>query len=193
MHTILKTGFDLIGQNLKEASRALFGSLMGVPEQSLGAADLVDKCEGGVAAAPLDLVHADCLDPGEITMGDAPQNGVVHSLKHVFPCRLEGDSSLFPRQPLRLSSEEPAVRRRQMLLALGPRHAIYGHAALRAIDPPQGVDEEHRDGPQRDELEPSGREPIVAGTLLAAARTDSPAIGPGVRSQPRCRAPRRLS
>ena len=148
------TGFDVIGQTLEEASQV------------------------GVAAAPLDLVHADRLDHEEITMDDAPQNGAFYSSKHVVPCRVEGDSCLLPRQAIRPSSEEPAVSRRQMLLALSPLHALDGRTALRAIDTPQGLDEEHRDVPQRHELEPPRREPVVAGPLLAAPRADRPATGP---------------
>jgi len=67
-----------------------------------------------------------------------------------------------------------------MLLALAPRHPLDGHAACRAIDPPHRVDEEHRDVPERHELEPSRRKPVVSRPLLAASRADRPAVGPGL-------------
>ena len=68
LHTLLDAGFDVIGQNLKEASQALCGAIVEDPKQTLGAADLGDEREGGVTAAPLDFLHADRLDPGKITI-----------------------------------------------------------------------------------------------------------------------------
>ena len=129
LHTLLDAGFDVIGQNLKEASQALCGAIVEDPKQTLGAADLGDEREGGVAAAPLDLIHADRLDPGEITMGEAPQNGMFHGSKHVVSGGVEDDSSLLPRQPLRPSSEKPAVGRRQNSLpsAHGTRSTVTPH------------------------------------------------------------------
>src|SRR5262249_45050119 len=76
--------------------------------------------------------------------------------------------------------QEPLVRRRQMLLARRPRHALDLDAAPRAIDPPQGVDEEDGDAPQRHELEAPGRQAVVAGPLPAAAGADRPTVGPGL-------------
>ncbi len=171
---------DVVGEHVEESSQALLGTFVRHPEQTLDAADLVDEREIRVAPAPLDLVHTDGLDTREIPVGDSPQDSMFYRAKHVLPGRAEGGCRIRPRQPLRPAGQEPAVTRRQMPLAGRPRHSLHHDATGRAIDPPHRVDEEHRHVPERDELESSGRKPVVTRTLLAAARADRPAVRPGL-------------
>ena len=173
-------GPAVVGEHLEELSQTLLGALMRYPEQSLDAGDLVDEREIGMAAATLDLVHADRLDAREIPVGHSPQHRMFHRAKHVLPRRVEGDYRLRPRQPLRPPGREPKVAFRQVPLAVSPWHTPDGHAAGRTINPPHRVDAEHRHVPERDDLKPSGGKPVIAGPLLAAARADGPPVGPGL-------------
>lgn len=52
-----------VGGGLKESSQALLGAIVRHPDWSLYAGGLVDERQMRVATVPLDLVHADRLDP----------------------------------------------------------------------------------------------------------------------------------
>jgi|LakMenEpi03Aug12_release.lakeMendotaPanAssembly.Ray.scaffolds.fasta_scaffold11791_9 hypothetical protein len=168
------------GERREESPQSLFRPLLGHPEQPLHSVDLVDEREIGLAVAPLDLIDADGLYAREVPMGKAPFDRVFYGAKHVVPGRVECVGGLLPGEPLGPAGQEPAVACREMFLAVTPRHPLDGHSALRAIDPPHRVDEEHRDVPQRHELKPSWRKPVVPRPLLAASRADRPAVGPGL-------------
>jgi hypothetical protein len=99
-------GPDVVGECLEESSQALLSALMRHPEQSLATGNLVDEREIGMAAAPLDLVHADRLDAREIPVSQSPQDRMFNQAKHVIPARVEGHCRIHPRQPLGPAGQE---------------------------------------------------------------------------------------
>ncbi len=172
------TGPDVVGEYLQELPQTLLGALTRHPEQSLDAGDLVDLREIGMAAAPLDLVHTTRLDAREIPFGHSPQHCLFYVAKHVLPGRLEGDCRIRRRQPLCPASQEPAVARREVPLALGSGHSLDDNPSGRTIHPPHRVHEEHRHVPQLHDLKPPGYKLVIAEPLLAAAGAVRPAVGP---------------
>jgi hypothetical protein len=167
------------GKRREKSAQALFRSLLGDPEQPLYLIVLVNERELGVAVAALNLVDKDRFDAREAAVGKAPFDRVFYGATHVVPYRVAGVSRLLPRQPLGQAGQEPAVTCRELTLAFAPRHPLDRHAALWAVYPPHRVNEEHRDVPEWNELESARFKPVIAGPLLAAARADRPAVGPG--------------
>lgn len=166
---------DIVCENREESSMALFSAFMRDSEQSLGANDLVDEREVAAAAAVLDLIDAR-LDTRQIPSGHPPQRCVFYRAKHVLPARVEGDSRISPRQPLRPASQEPAIACRQVPVAGRPWHTLDRHAADRAVDPPHRVHEKNRHFPERHKLKSSGCKPVISGPLPATARADRLAV-----------------
>ena len=91
---------------------------------------------------------------------------------------------------LRPAGKEPTVAGRQVALSSGPRHSLHRHAALWAVHTPPGIDKMHGDPPQRHELPPPLRQPVVARPAAAAARADRPAILAGMNLHFERRPPR---
>src|ERR1700728_4463879 len=171
-------GPRLVGQELKESPQARLGSLRADPQQPLHAVfDLIDQRQILVPAAPLDFIDADGLDAAHVAMHYSSKYRVFYRTKHVIPGGVKHVGHLLPRQPLRPPSQEPAVARRQMALAISPGNLFDHDAPRRATDPPHRVEKEHRDGPQAHVLETADRQTIVARTDLLAARTDRPPVG----------------
>ena len=105
-------------------------------------------------------------------------HGVPHRVADVLPGGVEHRGDFHPGKPPRPTSQEPLVVDRQPALARRPGNTLDRHAALRAVHAAHGVNEDHGDLPQRDELEPPFVQAVIPRTALAAARADGPAVGP---------------
>ncbi len=152
----------LLAESLEEPSQTVFRSLLGHPQQPLHpVVDLIHQRQVAMPSLPLDLIHADGLDGAEILMGHAPENRMFYRLEHVSPAGVEDAGHLVPGQTLGPAGQEPAITGRQVAFPDGPRHLLHRHAAFSAVHPPHGIHEEHGDPPQRHELEPPLRQPIV--------------------------------
>ncbi len=68
------------------------------------------------------------------------------------------------------------------MLAIGPGDPLDGHAAARAVDASHAVQQEHRNGPQWDELESplAQRVVLVAFATALAADRSAPPVSPDV-------------
>ena len=64
------------------------------------------------------------------------------------------------------------------VLAISPRHLLYGNAAGSAIDPAHDVAKKNADIPQWDKSKVSGLQAIITGARFAALRTSGFAVGP---------------
>ena len=67
-----------------------------------------------------------------------------------------------------------------MAFSSGPRHSLYRHPAASAVYPSQGINKVHGNSPQRHELEPPLRQPVVTRPWSPAARANRPAILAGI-------------
>ena len=92
----------------------------------------------------------------------------------VLPESLEGLA-----EQMGLHAPEVVAEQGGELGGLGLREVL---RPLEQAPSPYRVHEEHRDVPQRHELEPPRGEPVSAGPRLAALRADRPAIGSGLDS-----------
>ncbi len=123
-------------------------------------------------------VEAETAGTRQIPVHQAPLDGVPHRVADVFPGGAEDRSHLLPGEPPGPARQKPLIGYGQPRLAGRPRNAFHHHATTWTVDTPQGIGPYHGDLPQRHELEAPGRQPIVAGSSLPAARADRPAIGP---------------
>ena len=112
-----------------------------------------------------------------------PQETACFTEQNTF-CHVacEGHGNAFPREPPSPASQEPTIGCRQLVLAVAPGNLLHLHTTPWTLDAPHRVHEEHRDLPERHRAPPAGwSEPslgqsVVAGSRLAAARADCPAI-----------------
>lgn len=87
---------------------------------------------------------------------------------------MKADGHVLPAHAASPSGKEPFVLSRQLALAVGPRNPFDFHATASTHHTPHGVDENHADHPQRNEIETaSGRQSIVSRTMISTLRTAS--------------------
>ena len=123
-------GSNVVGENVEEALQAFLGPVPGNPQQPLHAViDLIDQRQIVVAMLPLNLVHTDGLNVLQILMCYSPENRVFYGAKYVFPGRGERIRHLLPGEPLGPAGQEPAIRNRELVFAVGPRHLFHLHPA----------------------------------------------------------------
>src|SRR5206468_2569383 len=126
---------------------------------------------------PLDLVDPQGLDTLQIEMAAPPFDGHLDGIKDVLPGGVERCGDLAPTQALGPTGQEPGVRQGQVPLALSPRQGFDTDAALRALDPARGVQEEDSQAPERNELEETTRQGVVARPWLATAGAARATVG----------------
>src|SRR3954447_1989851 len=97
-------------------------------------------------------------------MGQAPLDGVSHRPADAIPGGPEDRPDLAPTQAPGPTRQEPAIGRRQLILAIAPRHHLHRDPAPGAIHAAHPVDEEHQDAPEGDELESPLLEVVVRAT-----------------------------
>lgn len=102
----------------------------------------------------------------------APLYRVAHGLEHNVPAHAKAPSRFGPAQYLGPALQEPRKRDRDVRLAGRPRHQLDDHPTARALHPARRVQQEHRDVPQRNELEATLGQTIVASSALAAVSAD---------------------
>jgi hypothetical protein len=112
-------------------------------------------------------------------VNDAPADDPQHRPKHRVPTRPEDRRRLLPAQSLGPGCQENSVTVSRAVFAIGPGNPFDGHAAARAIDASHASQEEHRNGPQRDELESPLAQRILLGAFTTALTADlsAPTVG----------------
>src|SRR5215216_4699827 len=163
----------LLAEHVEERVEALgLAVARNVQEAPAAMVELIDEREILVALFPAELVDADRPDPIEVAVLEAPTDCMLHGAEYGVPARPEAPGGLLPRQHPGPARQEPSVRVRRRRLARRPGDHLHDNAALPAVDPAHGVDQEHHDAPERHELERAGRKRVVARSLLTAAPTD---------------------
>ncbi|NIS80662.1 MAG: hypothetical protein GTO14_10745, partial [Anaerolineales bacterium] len=113
----------------------------------------------------------------QVAVFQAPRNGVFYRAKHVLPRRAKGLGHVFPTETLGPARQEPAIGRRQLMLAVTPGDLFHLHPTPRAVHTPHRVHEENRNLPQRYKLEPPRWLTVVAGRRLVAVRANRTTVG----------------
>ena len=190
-----------LAEPTEEPEQRLHAALRTDPQQSLPSrVDLVDQGQVPMAVLPLDLVDADRFDAVQVHVGAAPLHGHRDRAKDVIPRRVERPRDLAPTQALRPTSQEPRIGGRQRVFPLRPRHGFDADATGGTLH----ASEQHRDAPQRHEVETAKAGGIItevrdgdtASTAADSAggdRCPPRAAGPGrrppsgsARTNPRC-------
>ena len=127
--------------------------------------NLVHQRQVLVTPAISDFIDADRFHRFDFAMNYAPADDPLHRPKHRVPTRPEDRRGLLPAQSLGPAGQKDSVTVSRAVLAIGPGDSLDGHAAARAIDASHAVQEEHRKGPQRDELESPLAQRVVLGPL----------------------------
>jgi len=161
--------------HVEESSQTFLRSVLGHVQQTPTIRiDLVHQRQVLVPPAVGDFIDADRFNFPDFPMNHALMDDPLHRPKHRVPTRAEDRRGLLPTEPLGPGREKNPVTVCRAVLAIGPRHPFDGHAATRAVDAAHAVQEEHRNGPERDEFESSLAERVVPRALLAAPATDRP-------------------
>ena len=170
------------GRNRREEpSQALLRAVLGDVQQTptLGI-DLVHQRQVLVTPPVSDFIDPDRFNPLDFTVNHAPVHDPLHRPKHSVPTRPEDRPGLLPTQAFGPGGEEDSVAVRRAVLTICPGNPLDGHAAAPAVDTPHAVEEEHRNGPQRDELEPPLTQGVVLGTFATALAADRSATAVGM-------------
>ena len=120
-------------------------------------------------AAILDFVDAQSADCSELAMGQSPLDYPFHRIKDFLPTGPEASCCLFPRQLASPLRQEQHVGAGERVLAVGPRQRFDLHAAVTTVNAAHGIEEEHGKAPDRNKLEATLRERIVAAAGSVAA------------------------
>src|SRR4029079_14929490 len=83
-----------------------------------------------------------------------------------------------PAQPLGPGRQEPAISRRQSVLAIAPRHHLHGHSASLTVHTPHAIRQEDHDTPPRHELEPPLIDAVIGRANAATAGTTGASVPP---------------
>ena len=186
-------GRPLPTEGPKEAQQGPDGPVFSHPEQPFApSVDLIDDREVLVSSLPQDLIHSNGSHIRQVTMGEPPAYDPLHGTEDFFPGGPEDSGDFLPGEPFCPSGQKLHISERQGVFAFGPGNGFYLHAAALAVDPALGIDKKDRDAPERDELELSGFEGVIAGPAAAAARTDRTAVGTRSYLDDECRLPGRL-
>ena len=152
--------------------QTFLGPFLAYPQQSGKVVDLIDQGQILVAFGVLNLVHPDGKDRSQRPILQAPLDHVFHRITDFLPGGLKRFGHLLPAQlpcPVR---QELHVHFCQLMFPAAPWHLLHHHSALAAIYSSHAVEEKHQQAPERDELESSLFQMIVAGTPLVAARAN---------------------
>ena len=162
---------------VEESPERLEGPFAADPEQPPSSGiQLID--ESGkllLFLAPADLVSADGRHVVQIAMRKPPLHRHLDRPEDIVPAGLKGSGYLQPGEALGPTGEEPGIGGGQVPLPLCPGNPFDLDPAIRAIDPPHGIQEEHRNPPQGNELETALLLGVVARANLAATGTNGPA------------------
>jgi hypothetical protein len=174
---------------LEELTQGLLGSLFSNPQETPASGiDLIDHGQVLVPLSISDLVNPDGSDVLNNAMRKAPSDSHLDRSKDTVPGGLEDLTDLLPGQTPGPASKEPSVGCCQMILPFSPWNSLCSDAATRAIDPAHGVEEEHKDPPERDELKAALGKCVVARPRLAAAGTNgtAPSAWPDIDIESDC-------
>jgi len=108
----------------------------------------------------------------QLPMVQTPRNRVFYRPIHGVPFRPKRRRHPLPRKPLGPPSQKPAVRDRELVLAVAPGNLLHLHPTLGAVHPTHRIKEEDRDPPEGHVLELPLCQAIVARPDMAAARAD---------------------
>ena len=103
----------------------------------------------------------------------APGDHVLHRVKDLVPGSAKRLGRFFPREAARPAGQKQHVGFGESTFAIGPGDLLDNdRLAAAAIDAPHGVKQKNQKSPERNKLETSLGELIVAGGGLMATRTD---------------------
>jgi hypothetical protein len=91
--------------------------------------DVGDQRQVVVSSAPLELVDANRLNPGEFQVLTAPAYRHLDRAEDLLPARSEDLGDLLAAQPLGPACQEPCIGLRQAVFALGPEHPLHPYPA----------------------------------------------------------------
>jgi len=123
-----------------------------------------------MALAPMDLVDADGLDTAQFSILQAPLDKPFDRAVDGLPTGPEHACGFAPRQAPRPSRQERHHRRRDRAFAIAPGKVLDHDPMFGALDPTGGIEEEHWDGPQRDEAPAPFGKAVIARTRLPTRR-----------------------
>ncbi|MEI8354544.1 MAG: hypothetical protein WCG31_00350 [Deltaproteobacteria bacterium] len=95
-------------------------------------------------------------------------SAICYSSKDVVPFGMECISSLFLGKALCPFCKKPSIGSSQVIFPFSPGDALHLDAAIKAINPPPGIQEKYGDAPQRNELKTPYFQGVVTGALFAA-------------------------
>src|SRR5690348_6570700 len=129
------------------------------------------KLVGPFALAPVDLVHAQGIDPRQLTMSQSPLHEPFHRTVNRLPTGLEGPGRFSPRQSPPPASQKSHHRRGHRPLSLAPGNMLDPHTVLRAFHPPRPVEVVGHDSPHRHKEPAPLFQLVIARTRLLTGGT----------------------
>ncbi len=166
-------------QPAEEFQQSLGLAMFSDPQETLASGvDLVDDGQEQVLALPVDLIHSNGPDVGDVAMLQTPLHSAFDGSIDRIPAGLEDLSHLFPAHPLRPASKNPAVGVGQLMLAAGPRDSLDAYTASAAVDATHGIEEHHGDAPEGNEVELARRLCVVDAAAAATPRALGSTVTP---------------
>src|SRR5271155_695750 len=115
-----------------------------------------------LALLPVDLIHAESRNTGEIDPFAPPDHRHLDRAKYALPAGLEAPGYHLPAEQFGPTGEEPGEALRHGALAQSPRQILDVNATPRTRQPPRCVHKPSRHPPQRHKLKAPLRQPVVA-------------------------------
>src|SRR5512133_981938 len=147
------------------------GPVLSNPQQAFAA--VVDLINQGHVLLPLvsrQLVDANRFDAIECHVRSPPSDSRLDCGVHRLPADLKARRRLLPTERLRPTGQEPDQGRGHLALAFCPGNQFNLDATEWAVAASRRVDQEHGNGPKRDELVVPFLQTVVCHSLLAATR-----------------------
>lgn len=172
---------SLSAKPLEKTPESFGSAISAYPKQSsLSGIELIDeRNELLFALSPANLVSADGLDTFEITMSEPPFHCHLDRPEDILPSCLKGPCNLQPGKTLCPRGKEPRICGGQVSFPLGPGNPLNLDAAIQAVDPPHGIEEEYGDAPQGNEFKATLGLCVIAWPGFTTTGTDWPAVFAG--------------
>jgi len=124
--------------------------------------------------SPANLIGTDGTDVFQITMDETPFHSHLDRSEDILPSSFKGLRDIQPGKTFCPAGKEPSIGDGQMLFPFCPGNPFDLNAAIRAVDPSHGIEEENSDAPQGNELKATAGLGVIAWAGFAATRADWP-------------------
>jgi hypothetical protein len=169
-----EVGIALFSKPVKESCNCRFSSLLAAPKQAFAMAiDLINQGHKALFRRPMDLIHPNGCDSGQIHAFPSPRNSHRHGQKHVMPGGFKLPCDFLHAEHLGPFAQIPAIAQGDRTFAATPWNDLDGHTTRGTSQTTHAVEENHRNAPKGNMDKSALRQSIIARTCFATARTDA--------------------